>query len=55
MAMPLPPELAEIPDDTTVIGDVEVFVSDYVENGKAFRDWNDRIAICAKELEEFFE
>jgi hypothetical protein len=51
--MPLPPELAELPDDTAVIGDLDAFMQ-YIESGQAFQDWNERIAQRAKELEELF-
>ena len=51
--MPLPPELAEIPEETTVIGDVDAFM-EYIESGQALQDWNERIAQRMKELEELF-
>jgi hypothetical protein len=51
--MPLPPELADTPEDTTVIGDLDAFI-DYLESGQALRDWNERIAQRAKELDEIF-
>jgi hypothetical protein len=51
--MPLPPELAELPDDTAVIGDLDAFIQ-YVESGQALQDWNERIAQRTKELEELF-
>jgi hypothetical protein len=51
--MRFPPELTEHPDDTIVIGDVDAFI-EYVESGQAFDDWNTRIAVATKELEELF-
>jgi hypothetical protein len=52
-SMPLPPELLEEPEDTTVIGDVEAFM-DYLDSGQAERDWHERIALRIRELEELF-
>jgi hypothetical protein len=52
--MPLPPELAELPDDTAVVGDVEAFFLEYVEPGQALQDWNERLAQRLKELYELF-
>jgi hypothetical protein len=51
--MPLPPELIEHPDDTTVIGDIDAFI-EYLESGQALRDWNERLAATLRELEEIF-
>ena len=51
--MPLPPELAELPEDTAVIGDLDAFMQ-YIESRQAIQDWNQRIAQRAKELEELF-
>jgi hypothetical protein len=51
--MPLPPELLEEPEETTVIGDVDAFI-DYVISGQAERDWHERIALRLRELEELF-
>ncbi|TSC63000.1 MAG: hypothetical protein G01um101448_140 [Parcubacteria group bacterium Gr01-1014_48] len=51
--MPLPPNLAEHPEDTAVVGDIEAFI-EYVESGQAFLDWNERLAQRRKELEELF-
>ena len=51
--MPLPPELLEEPEDTTVIGDVEAFM-DYLDSGQAERDWHERMALRIRELEELF-
>lgn len=51
--MPLPPELAETQEETTVIGDVDAFI-EYFESGQALQDWNERIAQRMKELEELF-
>jgi hypothetical protein len=49
--MPLPPELAEEHDDTTVVGDIDAFIA-YVESGQAMLDWQERMALRLKELEE---
>jgi hypothetical protein len=51
--MPLPPELAELPEDTAIVGDLEAFM-DYLESGQALQDWNERLAQRLKELEELF-
>ena len=51
--MPLPPELAELPEDTAIVGDLEAFF-EYIESGQALQDWNERIAQRTKELEELF-
>lgn len=51
--MPLPPELAEHPEDTDVVGDVDLFVA-YFEAGYAFQDWQERIAAQVKMFEELF-
>ena len=51
--MPLPPELAELPEDTAIVGDLEAFI-DYIESGQALQDWNERLAQRLKELEELF-
>ncbi len=49
--MPLPPELASAPEDTTVIGDIDAFM-EYIESGQALQDWNERRAALLRELEE---
>lgn len=51
--MPLPPELAEHPEDTVVIGDQDAFM-EYLESGQALQDWNERISQRIKELSELF-
>jgi hypothetical protein len=51
--MPLPPELIEEPDETTVIGDLDAFMN-YIESGQAERDWHERLAMRLRELEELF-
>jgi hypothetical protein len=51
--MPLPPELAELAEDTTVLGDLEAFM-EYIESGQAEQDWNERLAQRIKELAELF-
>ena len=51
--MPLPPELAETLEETTVVGDLDAFIA-YLESGQALQDWNERIAQTARELEELF-
>ena len=51
--MPLPPELAEHPEDTVVLGDIDAFM-DYVESGEALEDWNERVAQRLKKLEVLY-
>ena len=51
--MPLPPELAEHPEETAIIGDIEAFFK-YLESGQALQDWNEHMAFRIKELEELF-
>jgi hypothetical protein len=51
--MPLPPELIEEPEETAVIGDIDAFM-DYLESGQAERDWQERLAIRIRELDELF-
>jgi hypothetical protein len=51
--MPLPPELLEAPEETTVIGDIDAFM-DYIVSGQAEKDWHERIALRLRELEELF-
>ena len=48
----MPPELAAISEDTTVVGDVDAFIA-YVENGQALRDWHERIAVLTEECDTF--
>ena len=49
--MPLPIELIQEPEDTTVVGDIEAFMI-YVETGQAARDYHERISFRLKELED---
>ncbi len=49
---PLPTELIEVPDETVIIGDIDMFI-EYVENGQALRDWHDRLAAISEEYETF--
>lgn len=49
-AMPI--ELAIVPEDTTIVGDIDAFI-DYVENGQALRDWHDRLAAQTEECDAF--
>ena len=51
--MALPHELAEIPDDTDVKGDIDAFM-EYVESGQAAQDWNERIEKLMDEMAELF-
>ncbi len=51
--MPLPPELLDTLEETTVVGDLDAFIA-YCESGQALEDWHERIAQRAKELEEVF-
>ena len=51
--MPLPPELAELSEDTAVVGDLDAFM-EYIESGQAQQDWNERLAQRIKELAELF-
>jgi hypothetical protein len=49
--MPLPPELAEELEDTAVVGDIDAFI-DYIESGQAALDWQERMAMRLRELDE---
>jgi hypothetical protein len=51
--MPLPPELIDEPAETTVVGHVDALIA-YVESGQALLDWNERINMRLKELDEVF-
>lgn len=50
--MPLPPELWQEPEDTTVIGDLDLFI-EYLESGQAEQDWHELIAIWLRELDHW--
>lgn len=47
--MPLPPELQDIPEETAVVGNVDIFI-EYVESGQAAHDYHERLALRLKEL-----
>lgn len=49
---PLPAILAEVPEDTTVIGDLDSFMT-YVTTGQAQRDWSQRMHAVTEEFEAF--
>lgn len=48
----MPVELAIVPEDTTIVGDIDAFM-EYVESGQALRDWHDRLAVQAEECDAF--
>lgn len=48
--MPLPPELLEVPDETAVVGNIDIFL-EYLTSGQAARDYEERLAQRLKELE----
>jgi hypothetical protein len=48
----LPIELVAVSDETTIIGDIDLFM-EYVENGQALRDWHERLASIQEECEAF--
>jgi hypothetical protein len=47
--MALPPELLEEPAETTVVGDIDAFMT-YVESGRAQQDWQERLDLRLKDL-----
>ena len=49
----LPFKYHAISDDTVVIGDLNAFMQ-YVDTGLAYRDWQDRCEVAAREREDFF-
>jgi hypothetical protein len=51
--MALPPELIEEPTETTVIVDVDAFMT-YVESGRALKDWQERLDLRLREFDELF-
>ncbi len=51
--MPLPTELLEEPEETAVVGDIDLFI-EYIECGQAGRDWRERMAIQLRELEDLY-
>ena len=51
--MPLPAELLDVVEETTVVGDVDAFLY-YLETGQAARDYETRLALRIKELIEAF-
>lgn len=50
--MPMPPELAELPESTAIVGNIEAFIL-YVSSGEALKDWNERIAQRMKDFETY--
>jgi hypothetical protein len=52
--MPLPNELLNAMDETTVIGDLDAFMA-YVESGQAWLDWRQLRAMAVKELDGFIQ
>jgi hypothetical protein len=51
--MPLPPDLVDVPEETTVVGDVDAFIK-YIESGQALQDWYERLEKRRSELAELF-
>ena len=52
--MPLPSELLDATDETTVVGDLEAFMV-YLESGQAWQDWRRLHATAVQELEGFMQ
>ena len=52
--MPLPSELLNAMDETTVVGDLDAFMV-YLESGQAWQDWRHLHATAVKELEGFIQ
>ena len=50
--MPLPEPLADVPDDTGLVGDIDAWMETYYESGQALQDYNERMALRYKELED---
>ena len=48
----MPAEIAVAPEETTVVGDVDAFI-EYLENGQALRDWDERLAALTEECDAF--
>jgi ATP-dependent helicase/DNAse subunit B len=48
----MPIELCLEREETTVVGDIDAFI-EYVENGKAKKDWYDRMAAREEERDAF--
>ena len=51
--MHLPIEIQEMPVDTTVMGDVDAFIT-YVESGQALDEWQKYHAKALQEIERCF-
>ena len=49
----LPVELALEPEDTTVVGDIDAFIEQYVESGQALHDWDMRLAALVEAWDTF--
>ena len=49
--MPLPPELDNIPEPFAVLGDLDAFI-EYLESGQAAQDWEERMAMQRRALDE---
>ena len=52
--MPLPSELLNAMDETTVVGDLDAFMV-YLESGQAWQDWKRLHAAAVKELDGFVQ
>jgi len=37
--MPLPPQLAAIPEETAVVGDVDQWIEEEIEHGASYEGW----------------
>ena len=52
--MPLPSELAQVPENTAVVGDLDEFIA-HVESGQAAIEWQMRLEKRVKDLKEVLE
>ena len=48
----LPPELRFVREETIVVGEIDDLIA-YVERGQAEREWHERVAVLAEELDAF--
>lgn len=52
--MTLPIELQRVPEETTVVGNMDEIV-EYIESGRAYLDWNIQYAKRLKLLDDLYQ